>query len=240
MRSILPVFRLNHLLNLLQFTLALVLQLLLEPFFDHLHLFFFIWQNCRLILITVMLDWLSLSYELIVDTIVQLAVIIVLVLSISLSDSLSHYHAIIVYQGFNWQMKVRKMSFGRVERSEDDWLGRTVFDQWVVSGVELVLGEVLVSVQPGCVVVCEFFANNVFLCFSEYVQILRGVFQPDMLEYLLRTYPLCWICLQNLPQQIPGLNTNVILQSIFPLDDKLMQLTHVLSLERHRPVEHWV
>jgi len=42
MRSILPVFRLNHLLNLLQFTLALVLQLLLEPFFDHLHLFFFI------------------------------------------------------------------------------------------------------------------------------------------------------------------------------------------------------
>jgi len=101
-----------------------------------------------------------------------------------------------------------------------------------------VLGEVLISIQSGCVVVCEFFANNVFLCFSEYVQILRGVFQPDMLEYLLRTYPLCWICLQNLPQQIPGLNTNVILQSIFPLDDKLMQLTHVLPLERHRPVEH--
>ena len=195
MRPIFSVFRLNHLLYFFKFWLPLIFKLFLESLFYHFNFFLFIWQNGWFVLVTVVFDRfrLCLCDEFVVDTVIEFAVVIVLVLAVTFPNSLCKNHTIIVDQTFNWEMQIGNMCLRWVKRSKNDWFCRTVLDKGIIGRVQLMLCKMLISIQSSCVIVCELFSNDVLLCFCKNIQVLRSVFEPDMLKNLLSADSLGWI-----------------------------------------------
>lgn len=100
-------------------------------------------------------------------------------------------------------------------------------------------GIELIPVQSSGVLISELSPDLLFLCLSEYVvDFFLGVCQPWMLKDLLCGQPGTRGCVQYASNEILSILGYVIFHLILAVDDRLMQLGHVVPLEWHSTIEH--
>ena len=179
----------------------------------------------------------------IIDSIVQLTIILVLVLSVSVPTARSEEHDIVFDHIVYRLMERRKMRFGWVERGKYDWFSWTVLDQGIVRWVQSMFCEefkdhLSIPVQPPCLIVCEFFSDNIFLCLSENFHFIFRVFHPRMAQNLSWGDAFFWIHLKHPPLKVFSI-FSPFLNLIISLYDHLVKIAHVRSFKRNCPMQHW-
>ena len=156
---------------------------------------------------------------LVVDTVVELAIVVELVLAVDLPAQATEAKNQLLVKHHRLDTSLENLhifALGRVERSQDNGFLRAVL-QSVVNGVNVVLSEavywilVFVSVVTTRVVVSVFLLYHLSFLVVEKLKRLVIVLEPRVSKNLFEGQSLVRVYFQEAPQDVPCILRNVVL-----------------------------